>query len=167
VTLHRPSLVDDPDLLTRTMQALDSVAARMPVLFPVHPRTRQRLITLGLVEHTRVQLAEPESYRRFLSLEADAAAVVTDSGGVQEETTALGVPCFTLRANTERPVTLTHGSNVLLGLTPERLADIPDRLRANGHHAGRRPPLWDGSAGERAARAIEAQLEPAAVPAGR
>jgi UDP-N-acetylglucosamine 2-epimerase (non-hydrolysing) len=158
VTLHRPSLVDDPELLARTMRALESVAARIPVLFPVHPRTRQRLATLGLVERTRVQLATPESYRRFLSLQADAAAVVTDSGGVQEETTALGVPCFTLRDNTERPVTLTHGSNVLLGLAPERLVEIPDRLSANGHRHDRRPPLWDGRAGERAARAIEARV---------
>jgi UDP-N-acetylglucosamine 2-epimerase (non-hydrolysing) len=158
VTLHRPSLVDDPELLARTMRALESVAERIPVLFPVHPRTRQRLATLGLVEHTRVRLATPESYRRFLSLQADAAAVVTDSGGVQEETTALGVPCFTLRDNTERPVTLTHGSNVLLGLAPERLVEIPDRLSANGHRHDRRPPLWDGRAGERAARAIEARV---------
>ncbi len=156
VTLHRPSLVDDPELLTRTMVALESVAAQLPVIFPVHPRTRQRLITLGLAESTHVQLAEPQSYRRFLSLQADAAAVVTDSGGVQEETTALGVPCFTLRDNTERPVTVTHGTNVLLGLEPERLAEIPGRL--GGLDTGIRPPLWDGQAGARAARAIEAEL---------
>jgi UDP-N-acetylglucosamine 2-epimerase (non-hydrolysing) len=156
VTLHRPSLVDDPELLTRTMVALESVAAQLPVIFPVHPRTRQRLITLGLAESTHVQLVEPQSYRRVLSLQADAAAVVTDSGGVQEETTALGVPCFTLRDNTERPVTVTHGTNVLLGLEPERLAEIPGRL--GGLDTGIRPPLWDGQAGARAARTIEAEL---------
>jgi UDP-N-acetylglucosamine 2-epimerase (non-hydrolysing) len=165
VTLHRPSLVDDPELLTRTMHALDAVAARLPVLFPVHPRTRRRLVTLGLAERTRVRLASPESYRRFLSLQADAAAVVTDSGGVQEETTALGVPCFTLRDNTERPVTLTHGSNVLLGLDPDRLAEIPDLLSANGRVHDRRPPLWDGRAGARAALTIEAHLDLADRPA--
>jgi UDP-N-acetylglucosamine 2-epimerase (non-hydrolysing) len=158
VTLHRPSLVDDPELLTRTVAALDAVAAELPVVFPVHPRTRQRLATLGLLETTRVTLAEPQPYRRFLSLQADAAAVVTDSGGVQEETTALGVPCFTLRDNTERPVTLTHGTNVLIGLDPDRLAEIPALLRANGHRRDVRPPLWDGRAGDRAAEAIEARL---------
>jgi UDP-N-acetylglucosamine 2-epimerase (non-hydrolysing) len=168
VTLHRPRLVDDRELLERTMRALASVAAELPVVFPVHPRTRQRLANLGLADAPGVLLTQPESYRRFLSLQADAAAVVTDSGGVQEETTALGVPCFTLRENTERPVTLTHGSNVLLGLDPARLAEIPARLRANGHRHGVRPPLWDGRAGERAARAIESHLadragEPAAV----
>jgi UDP-N-acetylglucosamine 2-epimerase (non-hydrolysing) len=165
VTLHRPSLVDDPDLLARAMSALDAVAAELPVVFPVHPRTRQRLGALGLLDTTRVTLAEPQPYRRFLSLQADAAAVVTDSGGVQEETTALGVPCFTLRDNTERPVTLTHGTNVLIGLEPERLAEIPARLRANGHRSSVRPPLWDGRAGERAAEAIEAQLDLADRPA--
>jgi UDP-N-acetylglucosamine 2-epimerase (non-hydrolysing) len=165
VTLHRPSLVDDPELLERTMRALDGVAAELPVLFPVHPRTRKRLVTLGLAASTRVQLVEPLPYSPFLSLQADAAAAVTDSGGVQEETTALGVPCFTLRDNTERPVTLTHGSNTLLGLDPERLAEIPGRLSANGHRSAVRPPLWDGRAGERAAQAIEAHLDLADRPA--
>jgi UDP-N-acetylglucosamine 2-epimerase (non-hydrolysing) len=166
VTLHRPGLVDVPELLRRTMRALDAVAAEMPVLFPVHPRTRGRLETLGLADATCVRLAEPLSYRGFLSLQADAAAVATDSGGVQEETTALGVPCFTLRDNTERPVTLTHGSNVLLGLEPKRLQEIPARLRANGHRRDLRPPLWDGRAGERAARAVEAHLDLADRPGG-
>jgi UDP-N-acetylglucosamine 2-epimerase (non-hydrolysing) len=165
VTLHRPSLVDDPELLSRTMIALDAVALELPVIFPVHPRTRQRLATLGLLETTRVHLAEPQPYRRFLSLQADATAVVTDSGGVQEETTALGVPCFTLRDNTERPVTLTHGSNTLIGLDPERLVEIPARIRANGHRGDVRPPLWDGFAGDRAAQAIEALLGLAVRPA--
>jgi UDP-N-acetylglucosamine 2-epimerase (non-hydrolysing) len=166
VTLHRPSLVDDPDLLIRTMRALDAVARELPVVFPVHPRTRNRLATLGLADRTRVRLAEPLSYRPFLSLQADAAAVVTDSGGVQEETTALGVPCYTLRDNTERPVTLTHGTNVLLGLEPERLEDIPALLHSDGRRNGLRPPLWDGGAGDRAARAIQSQLDLADRPVG-
>ena len=105
VTLHRPALVDTPELLARTMAALGAVARELPVVFPVHPRTLVRLRELGQAEDERVLLLEPQPYRRFLSLEAGAAAVVTDSGGVQEETTALGVPCFTLRNNTERPVT--------------------------------------------------------------
>jgi UDP-N-acetylglucosamine 2-epimerase (non-hydrolysing) len=153
VTLHRPALVDVPELLARTMAALNDLAASIPVLFPVHPRTRKQLSELGLEPGPGLRLLEPQAYGSFLSLEADAAAVVTDSGGVQEETTALGVPCFTLRDNTERPVTVTHGTNVVLGLDPGRVGEIPRRLaerRANGV-----PPLWDGRAGERAAAEIE------------
>ena len=155
VTLHRPALVDDPVLLAQTMRALESVARELPVVFPVHPRTRARLESLG-VAHEHVILTTPLDYLSFLSLEADAAAVATDSGGVQEETTALGVPCFTLRDNTERPVTITHGTNTLLGLDPLRLAEIPRRLALA--RPGTVPPLWDGHAGERAAQAIEALL---------
>jgi UDP-N-acetylglucosamine 2-epimerase (non-hydrolysing) len=148
VTLHRPSLVDVPDLLTRTIAALDEVARTMPVIFPVHPRTRKNLE--GGV--SRVRLSEPLPYRQFLSLEAEAAAVVTDSGGIQEETTVLGVPCFTLRDNTERPETL-QGTNTLLGLDPETLRDLPALLQ----HAttGEIPAKWDGRAGERAADEVE------------
>jgi UDP-N-acetylglucosamine 2-epimerase (non-hydrolysing) len=156
VTLHRPSLVDVPELLGRALAALDDVAETLPVIFPVHPRTRKNLAT----DITRVLLHEPLPYRQFLSLEAEAAAVVTDSGGIQEETTVLGVPCFTLRANTERPETL-DGTNTLLGLEPEALRDIPALLaRPTG---GEIPPLWDGRAGERAADEVERVL--AEVPA--
>jgi UDP-N-acetylglucosamine 2-epimerase (non-hydrolysing) len=164
VTLHRPSLVDVPELLSRTMDALERVATDLPVVFPVHPRTRSRLETLGLAERTRVLLCDPQPYGRFLSLQSDAAAVVTDSGGVQEETTALGVRCFTLRDNTERPVTITHGTNELLGLDPARLAEIPHRLASRGNDA--RPPLWDGMAGARAAQAVEWHLGLDDRPAG-
>src|SRR6266516_3308560 len=118
VTLHRPSLVDVPDLLARTIAALDDVAETLPVVFPVHPRTRKNLESEGV---KRVLVTEPLPYRQFLSLEAEAAAVVTDSGGIQEETTALDVPCFTLRANTERPITVEVGTNIVLGLEPEKL----------------------------------------------
>jgi UDP-N-acetylglucosamine 2-epimerase (non-hydrolysing) len=156
VTLHRPALVDTPRLLRRTMLALDEVARHLPVVFPVHPRTHRRLVDLGIAERTRVQLAGPQPYRPFLSLQAGAAGVVTDSGGVQEETTALGVACFTLRDNTERPVTVTHGTNTLLGLAPERLIEIPTLL--GERHAGTVPPFWDGQAGMRAAEAIESVL---------
>ena len=151
VTLHRPSLVDDPRLLAQTIGGLDQVAETLPVLFAVHPRTRR-----NLEGSTRVLITEPLPYRQFLSLEADAAAVVTDSGGIQEETTVLGVPCFTLRANTERPVTIELGTNTLLGLAPERLREIPSLL-ANPK-SGEIPPLWDGHAGERAADAVERLL---------
>ena len=148
VTLHRPRLVDDPDLLARTIAALDHIAESLPVIFPVHPRTRR-----NLDGSTRVLLTEPLPYRQFLSLETKAAAVVTDSGGIQEETTVLRIPCFTLRENTERPITIELGTNTLLGLEPERLRELPTLLAKPKH--GEIPPLWDGHAGERAAEEIE------------
>jgi UDP-N-acetylglucosamine 2-epimerase (non-hydrolysing) len=148
VTLHRPRLVDDPDLLARTIAALDDVAESLPVIFPVHPRTRK-----NLDGSTRVVMTKPLPYRQFLSLEAKAAAVVTDSGGIQEETTVLRVPCFTLRENTERPITIELGTNTLLGLEPERLRELPTLLAEPKQ--GQIPPLWDGHAGERAADEIE------------
>jgi len=167
VTLHRPALVDDPDLLVRTVDALEDVARELPVVFPVHPRTRARLEAAGRTRSPGITLTPPLPYRAFLSLEADATAVLTDSGGVQEETTALGIPCFTLRANTERPVTISHGTNVLLGLEPEAVRQIPHRLERETKDA---PPLWDGAAGDRAAAAVERLLSAAPVaemPAAR
>ena len=153
VTLHRPALVDDPGLLTRTVAALGVVAAAVPVVFPVHPRTRRQIESLGLDVPREITLIEPQPYGRFLSLESSAMAVVTDSGGVQEETTALGVRCFTLRNNTERPVTVSHGTNIVLGLDPDRLAEIPGFLELPLRDE--RPPLWDGHAGVRAADEVE------------
>jgi UDP-N-acetylglucosamine 2-epimerase (non-hydrolysing) len=155
VTLHRPALVDDRALLLRTLDALEQVGSQMPLVFPMHPRTRQRIEEVAHL-NGGIKLVDPLPYRTFLSLEEAAAGVITDSGGVQEETTALNVPCFTLRANTERPVTITHGTNTLLGLDPARLAEVPSLLgkyRVNGG-----PPLWDGCAGERAASTIESFL---------
>jgi UDP-N-acetylglucosamine 2-epimerase (non-hydrolysing) len=153
VTLHRPRLVDDIDLIKATIRALESVAKELPVLFPVHPRTRARLDSLNGSGPKLVQLAPPLPYSSFLSLQAGAAAVVTDSGGIQEETTALGVRCFTLRDNTERPVTVTHGTNEILGLDPARIALIPELLEKRSRSV--MPPLWDGAAGHRAAEAAE------------
>jgi UDP-N-acetylglucosamine 2-epimerase (non-hydrolysing) len=163
VTLHRPTLVDVPELLARTLAALEDVAASLPVIFPVHPRTQRTLEAEGLAAHTRVFLGPPLPYREFLSLEADAAAVVTDSGGIQEETTVLGVPFFTLRENTERPVTVTLGTNTVLGLEPEALREIPTLL--GERRPAEVPPLWDGHAGERAADAVERLLALVEVPA--
>jgi UDP-N-acetylglucosamine 2-epimerase (non-hydrolysing) len=148
VTLHRPSLVDEPRALAETIAALDEIAETLPVVFPVHPRTKRNLGDVA-----RVVLMEPLPYLQFLSLEADATAVVTDSGGIQEETTVLGVPCFTLRANTERPETL-EGTNRLI--TREQLRDVPQLIEEPT--PGRIPDLWDGHAGERAAEAIEQVL---------
>jgi UDP-N-acetylglucosamine 2-epimerase (non-hydrolysing) len=115
------------------------------------------------LDTTGITIVEPLPYRTFLSLEEAAAGVITDSGGVQEETTALDVPCFTLRANTERPVTISHGTNTLLGLDPSRLVDVPNMLSVTVANGG--PPLWDGCAGERAALEIERVLELALVAA--
>jgi UDP-N-acetylglucosamine 2-epimerase (non-hydrolysing) len=155
VTLHRPALVDSPVLIAQTLASLERIALAFPVVFPMHPRTKQRLDNLR-ISATRVMITPPLRYAEFLSLEVAAAAVVTDSGGVQEETTALGIPCFTLRANTERPVTISHGTNTLLGLDPARLDEIPALLEQTNEPAG--PPLWDGCAGERAADEIERLL---------
>lgn len=157
VTLHRPSLVDSPALLATTMAALGDLSRRLPVVFPVHPRTRTRLTVAGAANRVGLHLIDPLPYRTFVSLEIGAAAVVTDSGGVQEETTALGVPCFTLRDNTERPVTITDGTNVLLGLDPGRLRTVVDSLGAQPEEP-KRPQLWDGRAGIRAAAEIERLL---------
>ena len=148
VTLHRPALVDGP-LLDEAMTRLEALADEVPVVFPVHPRTRTMLA--GRRPTAGLRLSDPVGYLEFLSLEADAAAVLTDSGGVQEETTHLGVPCFTLRANTERPVTIRLGTNTLLGLDPARIADIPDLLRGGCEGPLQRPPLWDGRAAVRVA----------------
>jgi UDP-N-acetylglucosamine 2-epimerase (non-hydrolysing) len=156
VTLHRPSNVDEPGRLSEIVTALAAVGAAAPVIFPVHPRTRARLLNadlLGRLTESGVHCIDPVGYLEFLSLQAGAGAIVTDSGGVQEEASALGVDCYTLRANTERPVTMTHGTNELLGDRPEALL----RVRPSG-----RPPtpcaipLWDGHAAERAADALVA-----------
>jgi UDP-N-acetylglucosamine 2-epimerase (non-hydrolysing) len=146
VTLHRPALVDG-SLLPLVLERLGELSRSLPVVFPVHPRTRARMEGLDLAPGVKV--VDPVGYLDFLSLEADAAAVLTDSGGVQEETTYLGVPCFTLRDNTERPVTVRAGTNTLLGLDPVRIDDILPALAARPHDASERPPLWDGQAAGR------------------
>ena len=152
VTLHRPALVDGP-LLPETVAQLAALAREMPVVFPVHPRTR-KMMESSQSEHPGPLLTEPLGYLDFLSLLADAGAVLTDSGGIQEETTYLGIPCFTLRDNTERPVTLTAGTNTLLGLDPAAIAGIPAALAARPSGRPDPPPLWDGHAAERIADTI-------------
>jgi UDP-N-acetylglucosamine 2-epimerase (non-hydrolysing) len=163
VTLHRPALVDGP-LLGEVIDALGEVARELPVVFPAHPRTAKMLD--GGRAPAGVMVVEPLGYVDFLSLEADAAGVLTDSGGVQEETTFLGVPCFTLRANTERPVTVRAGTNVLLGLDPARIADILPAL-ARGSGVGGRAvtplPGWDGRASERIADVLARERVAAAT----
>jgi UDP-N-acetylglucosamine 2-epimerase (non-hydrolysing) len=152
VTLHRPVLVDGP-LLAEAMERLAEVGRDLPAVFPVHPRTRK---ALGDAAYPGVMLTDPIGYLDFLSLEADAGAVLTDSGGIQEETTYLGVPCFTLRDNTERPVTVRAGTNTLLGLDPARIAEIPELLANAAGRPSDPPPLWDGKAAERVADILAA-----------
>jgi UDP-N-acetylglucosamine 2-epimerase (non-hydrolysing) len=160
VTLHRPSNVDDPERLTRICAALAALAEMAPVVFPLHPRTRAKLGAHGLFEALvggGVRCLAPAGYLDFVGLEIGAGAVLTDSGGVQEETSALGVPCYTLRPNTERPVTLRAGTNTLIGEDPAAIAGI--RLR---RFAPRRPPIerWDGDAGSRVASVLAGVLAP-------
>ena len=151
VTLHRPSNVDAPDRLSELMKALGAVAQEIPVVFPVHPRTRSRLSAHDRTALERVNLLEPLPYHRMLDLVAGARLVITDSGGLQEETTALGIPCLTVRENTERPVTVTEGTNQLAP-DPRALARLALDVRPNGH--SRRPEGWDGKAAERVALAL-------------
>jgi UDP-N-acetylglucosamine 2-epimerase (non-hydrolysing) len=158
VTLHRPALVDDPALLAATVDALAALARTSPLVFPVHPRTQERIRQAGLEDRLAgVRICPPLPYLQFLGLEAQAGFVLTDSGGVQEETSVLGVRCFTLRDTTERPVTVELGTNTVLGARPERIEQIPDLL-AEPRGPGRPIPLWDGHAGERAADAVERVL---------
>jgi UDP-N-acetylglucosamine 2-epimerase (non-hydrolysing) len=155
VTLHRPALVDGR-LLAVAADALRALASQLPVVFPLHPRTRARLAAEDptLADAPGLTLLEPIGYVEFLALIARSAGVLTDSGGIQEETTFLGVPCLTLRENTERPITESMGTNLLLGLAPERIRDAPELLAQVRARRHRIPPLWDGLAAERIVDAL-------------
>jgi UDP-N-acetylglucosamine 2-epimerase (non-hydrolysing) len=148
VTLHRPALVDGP-LLAEAVAQLEALSDRLTIFFPVHPRTRAQLEGLALkIDPERFKLVEPIGYVEFLGLVETSAGVLTDSGGIQEETTYLGVPCFTLRSTTERPITVSQGTNTLLGLAPARIAEIPSLIEQRPR-GGVPPPLWDGRAASR------------------
>ncbi|MBC7456055.1 MAG: UDP-N-acetylglucosamine 2-epimerase (non-hydrolyzing) [Massilia sp.] len=149
VTLHRPSNVDDPVIFARIAGALREIAAELPLLFPVHPRTRANLEKFGIDLGPNITLAGPQGYMAFLNLWKDAALVLTDSGGLQEETTALGVPCVTIRENTERPITVDEGSNVLAGTDPLAIVGEARKILRGEGKQGKRPHLWDGKAAER------------------
>jgi len=152
VTLHRPSNVDDPATLLAIVAALGDIAREAPVVFPVHPRTRARL---GPTESwPGIRFLDPVGYLEFLGLQQHARVVITDSGGIQEETTYLGVPCLTLRENTERPITMTLGTNVLVGRDLGRLRSETSAILAGRTKRGRVPPLWDGHASERIATVV-------------
>jgi UDP-N-acetylglucosamine 2-epimerase (non-hydrolysing) len=152
MTLHRPSNVDDRDSLVRILDALDRLQDLMPVIFPAHPRTRKNIESFGLKDRiSRMKglfILDPVGYIDFLQLLTRARLVLTDSGGIQEETTFLGIPCLTLRENTERPVTITLGTNRLVPLDAESIVENA-RLSMNGSKKGLIPPLWDGRAAER------------------
>jgi len=164
VTLHRPALVDSA-MLVAAVAALDRVAAEIPVVFPIHPRTANAMRRQGLAfSAPGMRLIEPLGYLEFLSLLEHAAGALTDSGGIQEEATYLGVPCFTLRDNTERPVTCELGTNVLLGLAPERIGEVPALIEAARGRPAAVPPGWDGAAAERLVDVLEAGVPEWAPP---
>jgi UDP-N-acetylglucosamine 2-epimerase (non-hydrolysing) len=164
VTLHRPALVDGP-LLADALAALDRISAEIPVVFPVHPRTANAMRERGLESNAPgMRVVDPLGYMGFMSLLEAAAGVLTDSGGIQEESTYLGVPCFTLRDNTERPVTCDSGTNTLLGLAPERILEIPGKIRAARIRTPSAPPGWDGAAGERIVSVLAAGVPDWARP---
>ena len=151
VTLHRPSNVDDPEVMTKIMMALNDISKNIPIIFPVHPRTRKALMRTNVDCSDNIYLLDPLSYKEFLNLWKDSEFVITDSGGLQEETTALGVPCFTLRKNTERPITLTQGTNTLIGADTEKLKSAIQGLNSSGSKTelSSLPEYWDGRASER------------------
>ena len=163
VTLHRPSNVDHVDVLTSLVEVLIDLADQVPVVFPIHPRTEARLKEFGLFERLtrakRIQQAPPLGYREFLCLSSQAKVIITDSGGLQEESTALGIPCLTMRSNTERPITVTEGTSTLIGSDVELLRSQLRAVLAGEYKAGSCPALWDGKASERIAQALIRECE--------
>jgi len=161
VTLHRPSNVDDPAVLTRLVDCLCVIGRQVPVVFPIHPRTRQRFQDVGLLARLggpAFRLLPPAGYLEMLGLLRAARLVITDSGGLQEESTALGVPCLTVRDNTERPITISEGTNTLVGTDSDAIIRSFQDVIMHGGKVGRVPPLWDGHAAERIVTVIERRL---------
>ncbi len=162
LTLHRPSNVDDPRVLGGLLDALDAIQRELPVVFPVHPRTRKRFTEFGvdgrIAAMAGLRLCEPLGYLEFLGLTSQARLVLTDSGGLQEETTALGIPCLTIRENTERPVTISEGTNTLVGTSPARILEAARAALGGQGKAGRVPALWDGKASERIAEVVRRRV---------
>jgi UDP-N-acetylglucosamine 2-epimerase (non-hydrolysing) len=160
LTLHRPSNVDDPDSMRRLFTAVGTIARSLAVVFPAHPRTLNRMREFGVEPPPGVRVIEPLGYLDFLKLWSNSRMTLTDSGGLQEETTALGVPCLTLRENTERPITISQGTNHLVGLDPERIVSAAQEILADGRPAhATAPELWDGRAAQRIVAALLAPRE--------
>jgi UDP-N-acetylglucosamine 2-epimerase (non-hydrolysing) len=157
VTLHRPSNVDDPIVLARLLEVLATISQRTPLLFPIHPRTESRIATAnleGLLADSAITTIGPQGYLEMLGLMKDARVVLTDSGGIQEETTALGVPCITLRENTERPITVSQGTNTVVGTDADAILQCYEDVMTTGGKIGRTPELWDGESAQRIVRTI-------------
>ncbi len=155
VTMHRPANVDDPVFMGGLLKTLSEIGERLTIVFPVHPRTRQRLADFGLAAKAEcIRMMDPLPYMQFLGLQSSAAVVITDSGGIQEETTFLGVPCLTVRENTERPVTVSLGTNTLVGRDMNLLRSELERVVSGQPKSGKTPPLWDGHAAERIAEIV-------------
>jgi UDP-N-acetylglucosamine 2-epimerase (non-hydrolysing) len=170
VTLHRPSNVDSPELLAALLETLKEISARLPLLWPMHPRTRANVERFGLLRYIdlpQLVCLQPQGYLEMVGLMKAASVVLTDSGGIQEETTALGVPCLTLRENTERPITVEQGTNTLVGAGLASLAAAVDGIIAGGGKRGRLPELWDGRCGARIAAHLGPWLQSRAVQGAR
>lgn len=162
LTLHRPSNVDDPEVLQRLLEVLVSISAQTPLLFPIHPRTQARIADSGLdgmLRDSGITTTPPLGYHQMLGLMKDARLVLTDSGGIQEETTALGVPCITLRENTERPITVAQGTNTIVGTDADKIMACYRDVIASGGKAGKVPELWDGCAAQRIVQSVNAWWE--------
>jgi len=149
LTLHRPSNVDSPEQLEQILAGIEPIVKELPVIFPVHPRTQPKLAAASIVPHTNLRILPPLGYLDFLCLLSRATLVLTDSGGIQEETTALGVPCLTVRENTERPITILCGTNQLVGTDPQKIVAAAQEILAGKGKAGKMPQFWDGHAAQR------------------
>jgi UDP-N-acetylglucosamine 2-epimerase (non-hydrolysing) len=160
LTLHRPSNVDDPAKLSALFAVLEEIHRELPLVFPCHPRTRAAIETLLGGKPPELRMLEPQGYLDFLRLMSDARFVLTDSGGIQEETTALGIPCLTLRENTERPITIDEGTNVLVGSDPDAVRRAAREILDGEQKPGRVPSLWDGRSAARIADVLENDLWP-------
>jgi UDP-N-acetylglucosamine 2-epimerase (non-hydrolysing) len=161
LTLHRPSNVDSREVLTGIFEALVQIAITLPIIFPCHPRTRERMVTNGIltqIQSSRIKIIEPLSYLEFINVQKNCRVVFTDSGGVQEETTFLGIPCLTLRDKTERPSTVDSGTNVLCGNSPGRILEITSAVLSTTGRKAIIPELWDGCAAQRIVRILRSEL---------
>jgi len=154
VTLHRPSNVDNKETLETIFETLSTISKTLHLVFPIHPRTRKNMEAFNIKPGANIKLTDPLSYMEFLNLWKDAKLALTDSGGLQEETTALGIPCLTVRENTERPITITQGTNELMGISKKKILDAFEEIMPGNWKAGQKPKFWDGNAADRIMKLI-------------